>query len=146
MTAARELVAKLAIAERVQFPGYLSHARLEPLIRGSLCLVFTSLVEGFGNPPLEAMVRGCPAVASDSTAIPEVVGDAGLLVQPGNPSAFADAVLRIANEPGLREVLVRRGLERAKRFSWNASAAALATLIRSVAPSGQSQSSRRQSA
>ncbi|MGD0013179.1 MAG: glycosyltransferase family 1 protein, partial [Bryobacteraceae bacterium] len=85
---------------------------------GAQCLVFPSLFEGFGLPVVEAMRSGCPVVCSNATSLPEVAGDAALLVDPNDPEALAVAIGRILDEPGLRASLASRGLERASRFSW----------------------------
>ena len=124
-----EMAKELGIANRVEFPGYLDHNQLDPIFERSLCLVFPSRLEGFGNPPLEAMGRGCAVVTSNATAIPEVVGDAGLLIEPGDVDGFARAVLRLAREPKTRRGLVRRGLERAQQFSWATSARKMVELL-----------------
>ena len=123
------LARELGIIDRVDFPGYLTHDKLDPIFAGSLCMVFTSVLEGFGNPPLEAMVRGCPVVAVDCTAIPEVVGDAGILVRPHDAEAFARSVVRLAGEPALRRDLAERGFERAQGFRWSRSAEKLIELL-----------------
>jgi len=130
------LAAELGVADRVHFPGYLNHEQLDPLFRRSLCLVFPSRLEGFGNPPLEAMARGCPTVASDCTAIPEVVGDAGVLVPPGDVEGFARPVIRLATDAAFREDLIRRGLERVRGFTWQASAQRLCEILYTAAGRG----------
>ena len=77
-----------------------------------------SRAEGFGLPPLEAMACGCPAVVSSAGSLPEVVGDAALVVPPGDAVGLADAVERLATDPALRERLRSRGHERVREFSW----------------------------
>ena len=129
MTRVRQLAEELGVASRITFPGYLSHEELDPLLRRSLCLVFTSVLEGFGNPPLEAMARRCPVVAADCTAIPEVVGNAGLLAPPGDANAFAAAVLRLSSDLKLRQGLIDRGVRRIEQFKWENSARKLARLL-----------------
>ena len=88
-------------------------------------MVFPSEYEGFGNPALEAMARGCPVVATTAGSLPEVVGDAGLLVEPRRPRALAAAIARILDEPDLNEGLRAAGPVRAKQFGWRAAGDAL---------------------
>jgi glycosyltransferase involved in cell wall biosynthesis len=132
-TPVRQLAQKLGVSERVSFLGYLSHAQMDPLFRESVCLVFTSLLEGFGNPPIEAMARRCPTVACNVTAMPEVIGEAGLLVEPRQHVQFADAILRLYRDRPFRQTLVERGLERIKQFRWEVSAARMAELFEKCA-------------
>lgn len=84
--------------------------------------VFPSLFEGFGIPPLEAMQCGCPVIVSNRTSLPEVVGDAGVVVDPFDHVGMANAVVRIFQDPGFTEELRQRGLRQAQRFSWEQSA------------------------
>ena len=83
--------------------------------------VFPSLYEGFGLPPLEAMASGTPVITSNVSSLPEVVGDAALLIDPYEPEAIADAMRRVLSEPALREDLRARGLARVRQFSWERS-------------------------
>jgi glycosyltransferase involved in cell wall biosynthesis len=83
--------------------------------------VFPSLYEGFGLPPLEAMAAGAPVVTSNVSSLPEVVGDAALLIDPMDSGSIADAMARILTDATLRADLIRRGHERVKTFSWEAS-------------------------
>jgi len=88
------------------------------LYHGAEAFAFLSLYEGFGLPPLEAMACGVPVVASNAGSLPEVVGDAGLLVSPTDEEAIEEALYRVLTEPSLRQELRTRGLYRATRFSW----------------------------
>lgn len=135
----KQEAARLGILDRVEFLGYLNHGQMEPFARRAACLVFTSVLEGFGNPPLEAMARRCPVVACNCTAIPEVVGDAGILVEPGNDEQFADAIVRLRTDRGLRDALIARGLERIQRFTWTNSASAMQRLLAQCADAGALQ-------
>ena len=83
--------------------------------------VFPSLYEGFGLPPLEAMASGTPVVTSNVSSLPEVAGDAALLVDPYDPTAIADGIYRVLNDEQLRRDLRRKGLDRARQFSWETS-------------------------
>jgi glycosyltransferase involved in cell wall biosynthesis len=96
---------------------------LAVLYRLAKVFVFPSLYEGFGLPPLEAMAAGVPVVTSNVSSLPEVVGDAALLIDPLDASAIADAMARVLRDPELSADLVRRGLERVKAFSWERSVA-----------------------
>lgn len=98
---------------------------LAVLLRHAKVFVYPSLAEGFGMPPLEAMASGVPVVTSTSTALPEVVGDAGLTFPPGDVAALNDCLAVLLRDSSLRAKLVARGLERAKVFSWQESARVL---------------------
>ena len=114
-----ELAQAHGVAEKITFLGLVPDSKLPALYRGALAFVFPSLYEGFGLPPLEAMACGTPVVASDRTAIPEVVGDAALLVDPYDPEMLAQALRRVVEDEVLRSELKTRGLIRAKLFSWD---------------------------
>jgi glycosyltransferase involved in cell wall biosynthesis len=96
--------------------------QIAPLYRGAEALIFPSLYEGFGFPPLEAMACGCPVAASDTGAAAEVCGDAALLFDPENVASIADAVSRISTDEPLRASLKKRGLSQAANFTWEQSA------------------------
>jgi glycosyltransferase involved in cell wall biosynthesis len=85
--------------------------------------VFPSLYEGFGLPPLEAMACGTPVVTSNVSSLPEIAGGAAVLVDPYDPTSIADGIVRAATDEPLREELIRRGLARARDFSWARSVA-----------------------
>jgi glycosyltransferase involved in cell wall biosynthesis len=90
--------------------------------RAAAMLVFPSLFEGFGFPPLEAMVYGCPIVASNAGPIPDLVGDAAVLIDPMDTHSIAQGILRLAGNSQLRETLRQRGFERVKKFTWERTA------------------------
>jgi glycosyltransferase involved in cell wall biosynthesis len=121
---------QLKIASRVRFPGYVSDADLVRLYQHATALVFPSFFEGFGLPPLEAMACGTPVIASTGGALPEVVGAAALLVQPGDVQQLATALRRVLTDEKLRADLRRRGLERAPRFTWRSAAGQVLDLYR----------------
>lgn len=112
-------IKRLGLGKQVIFTGRITDAELVSLYNIADALVFPSLIEGFGLPALEAMACGCPVIASDRTAIPEVVGDAGLLLDPEDPDAWRTAVSRLLHEPKVREDMKRRSLGRAALFSWD---------------------------
>ncbi len=109
--------------------GHVSRETLVDLLRRSSCLVFPSLYEGFGLPPLEAMACGCPVACSDAAALPEVTGGAARLFDPHDPEAIAAAVLEVLAAP---TDWARRGLERAAGFSWAQTARATAAVYREL--------------
>jgi glycosyltransferase involved in cell wall biosynthesis len=113
---------KLCIPGEVKFTGYVPEDDLPALYSGALCFVYPSYFEGFGLPPLEAMRCGAPVIAGNRTSVPEVVGDAGLLVDPFDESALAEAIARVIDDRNLRERLRRKGLERARLFDWRETA------------------------
>jgi len=92
-----------------QLPAYYSGAEV---------LVNPSLYEGFGFPPVEAMACGCPVIVSSAGALPEVVGDAALVVDPNDPLALAEAIRQVLTDSSLRHRLVTAGLRRAAQFTW----------------------------
>ena len=112
----------LGVADAVTFPGYVSDADLEGLYAAAAAFVFPSLNEGFGLPLLEAMARGLSVVTSDRSALPEVAGDAALLVDPESSEQIAAATVRLLADAGLRARLVTAGVSRARSFSWSQTA------------------------
>ena len=111
---------KLDLQQQVIATGSVSNDQLRYLYRHAFTLVYPSLYEGFGLPPLEAMSCGCPVIASNRSSLPEVVGDAGILVQP-QATAIAKALESLLDE-SLRNSYIKKGLSQAKLFSWNKSA------------------------
>lgn len=98
--------------------GYISQNLLPNLYRGATLFVYPSLYEGFGLPVVEAMACGTPVIALNVTALPEVIGDAGLLVEPGNIDGLIDSILRILGNKETRDKMIKKGLHRAQEFSW----------------------------
>jgi glycosyltransferase involved in cell wall biosynthesis len=119
--ALRRAVHKYKLHKHVRFFGFVPDKTLAVLYRLAGVFVFPSLYEGFGLPPLEAMASGTPVITSNVSSLPEVVGDAALLIDPYEPDAIADAMRRVLTEPALREDLRQRGLQRVKEFSWDRS-------------------------
>jgi glycosyltransferase involved in cell wall biosynthesis len=113
---------KMDLKPWVQFTGYIPESDLPALYNGADLFAFPSLYEGFGLPVLEAMRCGTPVVTSNLSSLPEVAGDAAILVDPYNVEAIAAAMLLALTEPGLAQDLQRRGLEWSKGFSWERTA------------------------
>ncbi len=130
--AVRAQVARLGIGGRVRRTGRISAADVAGLYRLAAVVAVPSRYEGFGLPAVEAMAYGAPLVAAATTALPEVVGDAGLLVDPDDPEAWTSAIGRLLDDPDAAAALVAAGPERAARFSWAANAAAFADLYRTA--------------
>jgi glycosyltransferase involved in cell wall biosynthesis len=104
-----------------QFTGYVPEEDLPLIYAAAQALLYPSRYEGFGLPPLEAMACGTPVVCSNSTSLPEVVGDAALLIDPEQPGSLIEALRKVNDEPTRRE-LGKRGLERARAFTWEGTA------------------------
>ncbi len=114
---AKQRVQQLRLSDRVRFLHNIDDHDVPALLSGAAAFVFPSLYEGFGLPPLEAMACGASVIASRTSSLPEVVGDAGLLVLP-QPAPFADAIARLLDDAALEDQLRARGLERAATFTW----------------------------
>lgn len=118
----RQTVHRHQLDKHVRFLGFQPASTLIAFYRLAHAFVFPSLYEGFGLPPLEAMACGTPVVTSNVSSLPEVAGDAALLVDPYDVEAIADGIRRIVHDEALRRELTTRGLERVRRFSWEAAA------------------------
>jgi glycosyltransferase involved in cell wall biosynthesis len=112
------VVDELGLAEEVIFPGYIPREELPLWYNAADLLVYPSLYEGFGLPPLEAMACGTPVITSNTSSLPEVVGDAGILVDPHSAEELAEAMHRVLIDGELREEMAKKGLDRARSFSW----------------------------
>jgi glycosyltransferase involved in cell wall biosynthesis len=121
------------LGERVRQAGYVTDSELRALYQHAHCLLYPSLYEGFGLPPLEAMSCGCPVISSSTASLPEVCGDAALYCDPEDPGDIAAAVDAVLSDEVLRQDLRRRGLERAAGFSWSQSARAVLDLLQETA-------------
>lgn len=106
----------------IRILGYVPEAYLPALYAGATGMVYPSLYEGFGLPPLEAMACGTPVVTSNNSSLPEVTGDAAILVNPLEVEEIAEALMRIGRDYSLREEMRKKGLERAKLFTWEETA------------------------
>jgi alpha-1,3-rhamnosyl/mannosyltransferase len=120
----------LAISPRVRRLGRIERGDLDWLYRNAVAMTFPSRFEGFGLPVLEAMGHACPVIAANATALPEVVGDSGVLVDPDDPEAWADAMLALMGDDERRRWLGEAGLARVVDFRWASSVAQLAAAYR----------------
>jgi glycosyltransferase involved in cell wall biosynthesis len=118
-------VARPPLAGRVEHRGYIPGSERERLFAGARMLVLPSLDEGFGLPALEAMAAGVPVIASNRGSLPEVIGDAGALVDARDAPAFCSAMGRMLEDDGYARACAERGLARAATFSWTRTAAAM---------------------
>ncbi len=132
MQKVREELGGSAIAERVHMAGYVSDAQLKSLFGTASAYLHPSLYEGFGLTVLEAMAQGCPVVTSNVYSLPEVAGDAAILVDPTSVDEIADAIEAICTDSALAADLAARGRERIKAFSWEACAAGVMDVYRGV--------------
>lgn len=112
----------LSLGNRIQITGYLPQRDLIPLYAGASLFAYPSLYEGFGMPLLEAMASGVPIVASRTSSIPEVVGDAGVLVDPLSISDMGKAIMKLLDDSSLRSSMQEKGIQRAKQFTWERAA------------------------
>lgn len=115
---------------RIIRAGYIEDQDLAPLYSGATFSVYMSLYEGFGLPALEALQCGCPLIASSTTSLPEVVGSAGILVDPKDPVALRKAYRKMYLDETFRDSCRQRGIERARGFSWDKCATKIADVIR----------------
>jgi glycosyltransferase involved in cell wall biosynthesis len=126
---AERIVAR-GLTDRVRLLGRIPRFDLDVLLHEATALTFPSLYEGFGAPVLEAMARGCPVIAADATALPEVVGAAGVLADPRDPDAWARAMTSMICDDARRASFRAAGLERAATFTWDRAADALSGAYR----------------
>jgi len=119
-------------SKSVKFAGYVSDAELRTLYDHADCFVYPSFYEGFGLPPLEAMACGCPVIVSNQASLPEVCGDAAIFCDPYNPEDIAEKIRLVITDEALRERLREKGLEHAKRFTWERCAKKTLSVIEEV--------------
>jgi len=128
----KKLIAQLKLTNYIEHYSYANDYHLAKLYRCSIALVYPSLYEGFGIPPLEAMSCGTVTVASDCSSIPEVVGDAGILFNPQATLDLADILLSLLDNSLERARLIAKGHQRAKMFSWDKTVEQTLDIYRSV--------------
>jgi len=121
---------ELELAANVIFTGYVPHEDLPAFYSAADVFVYPSVYEGFGLPPLEAMACGAPVIAGDRSSLPEAVGEAGIMVDPYDPDAFARAMAGVLSSESLRAEMSALGLDQAKKFSWDRTAREAMTIYR----------------
>jgi glycosyltransferase involved in cell wall biosynthesis len=136
LPALRRAVHRHKLHKYVRFLGYLKDDTLAVLYRLASVFVFPSLYEGFGLPALEAMASGTPVVTSNVSSLPEVTGDAAVLVDPYDVESIGNGMRRILDDPRFAEELRRKGLQRAREFSWERSVEKTQRVYREVAADG----------
>ncbi|MFH1155349.1 MAG: glycosyltransferase family 1 protein [Pseudomonadota bacterium] len=117
-----QTIRESGLSQRIILSGYVDDENLACLYSGATALVYPSLYEGFGLPVLEAMACGCPVICSKTSSLPEVTGDAALLIDPQRPDELADAIDRVAADPSLRLSMAQKGQVQAGLFSWRETA------------------------
>jgi glycosyltransferase involved in cell wall biosynthesis len=122
---------------KITLAGYLSDSEILSLYEEADVFVYPSLYEGFGLPVLEAMACGCPVIASNVSSLPEVVGEAGMLVDPYDVDALAQAISTVLQDDGLKREMSRKGIAQAQKFSWEKAGAELLAVCREVAEKGK---------
>ncbi len=128
-----ETLERLQLGDRAHFTGYVKDEDLPSLYSGAECFLFPSLYEGFGLPPLEAMACGVPVITSNTSSLPEVVGDAALTVDPYDVDALAQAMLSLLGDEAKRADFRNRGLKHAARFTWERAACEMLEVYQAVA-------------
>jgi glycosyltransferase involved in cell wall biosynthesis len=116
------LIHQLKLENDIIFTGQVAEKELPRYYNAADIFIFPSIYEGFGLPPLEAIACGCPVICTNSTSLPEVIGDAGIFINPDNTGELVTIIQEILNNKELREDLMNKGVERAKLFSWDKSA------------------------
>lgn len=114
----RKIINSLSLQDEVILPGFIDNTELPQLYNAADILIFPSLHETFGMPILEAMSCGCPVITSNVSSMPEIAGDAAVLVNPYNVNEIERAIYQVLNDKGSRENMKKKGLQRAKQFSW----------------------------
>jgi glycosyltransferase involved in cell wall biosynthesis len=127
-----EKIEQAGVADGIKHLGYVDDADLPALYSGAKLLTLPALYEGFGLPPLEAMAFGTPVVVSNISSLPEVVGDAGKLVDPNSVDSIAEGLLEVLTDADLRKQMMVKGLEQSKKFTWPKTAKETLDLIESL--------------
>jgi glycosyltransferase involved in cell wall biosynthesis len=126
------LITKLGLKDNIEFKGYVNDAELIENYRKAKCFVLPSLYEGFGLPILEAMSQGCPVITSNISSIPEVAGDAAILVDPNNVKMLSEKIKEVITNDTLEKKLIQLGYENVKRFNWETCAQQTIALYNSI--------------
>jgi glycosyltransferase involved in cell wall biosynthesis len=127
-----QVVAELGITDCVKFLGYIEETDLRVLYSAAKLFVYPSIYEGFGLPPLEAMACGAPVITSNTSALPEVVGDAATVIDPHDSEELCQAMRMVLGNSSRRSKMRQQGLERAKRFSWERAARETLAVYREI--------------
>lgn len=127
-----EIHNKLKNKDKIRFLGYVEHEEKPALYKLASLFVFPSIYEGFGLPPLEAMACGTPVITSNASSLPEVVGDAGLMVNPYNINELVEAMKVMLSDAELRQRFIEKGLARAQKFTWERCAEKTLELIQQI--------------
>ena len=117
-----DAVKEFKLEKEIVFTGYVPDEEVPSIIRGADLFVYPSLYQGFGLPPLEAMACGIPVITSNVSSLPEVVGEAGILIDPLSINEIQEAIPKLLQEEGLRKELVKKGLEKSKQLTRNRTA------------------------
>lgn len=129
----KEINKETKLRSRIFFTGFVPDHDLSAIYSGATCFIYPSLYEGFGLPPLEAMQCGIPVITSNVSSLPEVVGDAGITVNPKDEDGLCKAIYRVASDQSLSASLAMKSLERAQQFSWSRCAEQTIQLYKRVA-------------
>ena len=129
-----DAAARLSLEDHVVFTGFIPHSEKMTLLRGACACVYPSLYEGFGLPVLEAMAAGVPVLTSNVSSLPEVIGDTGLTVDPESVEAIETGMIELLEHQEAAVMRAKAAFERAKGFTWDHSAAALAAAFRRLVP------------
>jgi len=113
-----EISSFTSLKDRIIITGFVADEDLAALYSGAIAFVFPALYEGFGLPPLEAMQCGIPVITSNTSSLPEVVGDAGIMLDPKDTDGLCQSLLDLYNKPSLRQSMSQKSLEQSKKFSW----------------------------
>lgn len=133
----QEIAEQAGVADAITWRSGTPQDELDEIMRHSLCMVNTSVMESFAMVPVEAMARRCPPVVADCASMPESVGDAGLLAEPHQADSFAEAIIRIYDSSALRNELVHRGLRHIESLKWSACGRSFADLIEELGPNSR---------
>jgi glycosyltransferase involved in cell wall biosynthesis len=129
----RRLAEEAGVSDGVRFIGWVPEEEKPALYSLATLFLYPSLYEGFGLPPLEAMASGTPVIVSHASSLPEVVGDGGVLVDPQEPEAWAEAMVALLTSPQKREEISAKAVEQAQKFSWRRTARETLEVYKQVA-------------
>lgn len=135
----QKLIIELNLEDDVYYLGYIPHEEIRYFFKGADLTIYFSSYESFGLPVLEAMASGSPVICSNQSSLPEVVGDAGILVDPHDIDEMANAIYMVLTNNNLKQELIEKGLDRAKQFSWKKTAEETYNIYESAFNSGKNQ-------